>query len=120
MDKKKRKEGERTNKERAFAPFAFLTGNPTNPVEVPFSSTAPEGLALVYTASNSSEADWVRQVLRDAGFHVEFVPSATTGAFGMSGSVHVYVHTEEVKEALEFLRELQEKSLEELNMEDQS
>ena len=94
--------------ERAFVPLAFLTGNPTNPYAVPFSTTAPKGLVLLHSAQNPSEADLIRQILQDAGFHVEYVPATTTGVFGTSGSVHVYVHTSEREDAHEFLRQLRE------------
>jgi len=96
-----------------FAPFSFFAGTPTNPVGVPFSTTAPEGLALVCSAPTPSEADLVRQFLQDAGFHVEFVAPVTTGAFGTSGSNHVFVRADEEKEAREFLNQLQEKSAQE-------
>jgi len=47
--------------EKAVLPFAFLTGNPTRPHEVPFALSDPEGLALVHTASNPAMADLVRE-----------------------------------------------------------
>ena len=93
--------------EKLFAPFVYLLGQPTNPGAVPFTATEPEGLALIYTAPTAPEADLTRQMLGYAGFRVEYVP-ATTGVFGTTGSVHVYVHADEETEAREFLDELWE------------
>ena len=109
MSKKKEKDKakRRSILEKIFAPFAFLICcEPTNPFVVPLSSVAPEGLAVVYTARTPSEAELVRQILQKAGFHVEYVPPATTGAFGTSGSVYVYVHAGEKESAQEFLSQL--------------
>jgi hypothetical protein len=115
MNKKEGKTDIHESKEKLFAPFAFLFCVPTNPYTVPFSTTAPEGLDLVCSAPSTCEGDWIRQVLQDAGFHVEFVPPVTTGAFGTSGSAHVYVHAAEAKEAREFLVQLREKNMENEN-----
>jgi hypothetical protein len=68
---------------------------------------APEGLALVCSAATAAEADLIRQLLKSAGFHVEFVPPDTTGMFGTTGSMHVHVRADEQEEAREFLHELQ-------------
>ena len=108
MSKKRDQSEAHSPAEKAFAPFAFFAGTPTNPVGVPFSTTAPEGLALVCSAPTPSEADLVRQFLRDAGFHVEFVPPVNTGAFGTSGSNHVFVRADEEEDALKFLNQLQQ------------
>ncbi|PKO16055.1 hypothetical protein CVU37_11925 [candidate division BRC1 bacterium HGW-BRC1-1] len=105
--------------QKMLAPFGLLTGTPTNPHVVSFSTTAPSGLALVYSAPTPPEANLTCQILRDAGFHVEFVPSATTGVFGTTGSVHVYVHESEQEEACEFLRQLRETSTEEAEENDE-
>jgi hypothetical protein len=94
--------------EKALAPLAFLTGCPTNPSAVPFSTTAPEGLALVCSASTPAEADLIREVLRNAGFPVEYVPAVTTGAFGTTGNVHIYVQAGQEQGAREFLSQLRE------------
>lgn len=92
--------------EKVFAPFAFLMGSPTNPQAVPFLTTTPKGLVLVHSAPSTAEADLIRQYLENAGFHVEYVPPVTTGAFGTTGSVHVYVHVDQEEDAREFLRQL--------------
>ena len=113
MSKKTEQPKAHSLREMAFVPLAFLTGNPTTPHAVPLSTTAPEGLALVCSARTAPEGDLIRQILRDAGFHVEYVPPMTTGLFGTSGSVHVYVHAREQEEACEFLRQLRETSMEE-------
>jgi hypothetical protein len=120
MSKKREQSETHSPTEKAFAPFAFFAGTPTNPVGVPFSTAAPEGLALVCSAPTPSEADLVRQILQDAGFHVEFVPAVNTGAFGTSGSIHVFVRLDQEKEAREFLDQLQEKSAEEQEQEDET
>jgi hypothetical protein len=94
--------------EKIFAPFGFLTVNPTNPYKVPLSTTAPKDLLLIHSAPTPAEADLLRQMLHSAGFHVEYVPPATTGAFGSTGSVHVYVRANEKKDACEFISQLWE------------
>lgn len=68
-------------------------------------SGTPDGLQLVYTAINTIEADMLRQVLADAGFSVEFVPSASTGVFGTSGSSEIYVAAPEAQAAAAYLNE---------------
>jgi DNA-dependent RNA polymerase auxiliary subunit epsilon len=115
MNEKEKKSNKHNCIEKVFAPLAFLFHLPTNPHSVPFSTTAPDGLQIVHSASNVCEADWIREMLQDAGFHVEYVPPVTTGAFGTSGSVHIYVRADEAKEAREFLAQLQEKGLENEN-----
>jgi len=120
MSNDKNESPETSSAEKQFTPFVSLTDNPTNPNAVPFSTTAPEGLALVYSAGNPSEADLTRQVLRDAGFHVEYVPSVTTGVFGTTGSAHVYVDACQEKEACEFLRQLRETAVEEQLQDDET
>jgi len=39
-----------TINQKIFAPFAFLLGKPMDPNTVPFTATAPDGLALVFSA----------------------------------------------------------------------
>ena len=92
---------------------------PAAPFEVPFFSDVPEGLAIAYTAANSAEADMVRQMLQDAGFHVEYVASYRSGVWIAGSSVHVYIHADEVEEARLFLRQLNEKAAEEQSREDE-
>ena len=121
MSKKKGKAATHSRTEKIFALFALLTGTgiPTNPHAVLFETIAPEGLAIVCSAASPAEGDLIRQILRDAGFHVEYVPAVTTGVFGTSGSAHVFVHASEEREAREFLSQLREKAVEEQNKEDQ-
>ena len=122
MSKKKGKAATHSSTEKIFALFALLTGTgsiPTNPHAVPFEAIAPEGLAIVCSAANPAEGDLVRQMLRDAGFHVEYVPAVTTGVFGTSGSAHVFVHASEEREAHEFLSQLRETAGENQNKENE-
>lgn len=77
---------------------------PTNPGRV-MVDLSPQGLKLVHTAGTVSEAGWLTQVLRDAGFTMQYVPSASTGIFGTSGNSSIYVIPDEYDEALEFLNQ---------------
>ena len=113
MSEKRKKPKAHSLVQKMLAPFGLLTGTPINPNAVSFSTTAPRGLALVYSAPTPPEANLTCQILRDAGFHVEYVPPVTTGVFGTAGSVHVYVPANEEEEACEFLRQLRETSKEE-------
>jgi len=119
MSKKKEKASTHSSKEKFFAPFGFLLGIPTNPHAIPFKITVPEGLAHVCSATNPAEADFIRQMLQNAGFHVEHVPAVTT-VFGTSGNAHVFVHAGEEKEAREFLSQLQKTVAEEQNKENEN
>ncbi|MEN6626608.1 MAG: hypothetical protein ABFD69_10305 [Candidatus Sumerlaeia bacterium] len=69
------------------------------------SSSTPEGLERIHTAMNSIEAEMLRQVLTDAGFSVEFVPSASTSVFGTSGSSEIFVAAPEAQAAAAYLNE---------------
>ena len=100
--------------EKVMTPFVFLTGNPTKPHAMTIATTAPDGLALVHSATNPAEADYLRQVLQGEGFHVEYVPPVTTGIFGTTGSPHIFVAAEEEDEAREFLRQYLEGDVEEI------
>lgn len=92
--------------ERMFALYSLLvSGTPTDAGKIPLIRTAPSGLKLLHSASTASEAELLRQTLLEAGFHVEYVPSKSSGIFGTTGSVDVYVKAEETGEALAFLRE---------------
>ena len=108
MSEKREKPEAHSMVQKILTFFGFISLTPTNPHTVSFSTTAPTGLALVYSALDPSEANLTCQILRDAGFHVEYVPPVTTGVFGTSGSVHVYVQASEQEEACEFLRQLRE------------
>lgn len=68
-------------------------------------SNAPEGLALIYTAANTVEAEMLRQILNEAGFHAEFVPSSFMGIFGAGGNSDIYVAADEAEAAGKFLKE---------------
>lgn len=88
----------------ALAP-CLLSCTPTNPHEIATSVKAPRGLSLVYCAATVAEADLMRQVLEEAGFHPEFVPSVTTGVFGTTGSAYVFVPKAETEEVESFLKQ---------------
>lgn len=118
MSDSEKETGKHSRTEKALAPLAFLTGIPTNPLATPLLSNAPEGLAFVCAASTAAEADLIRQMLRDAGFAVEHVAASATGVFGTTGNANVYVHTDEEKEAREFLSQLLEKNAGERNPEE--
>lgn len=77
-------------------------GQPTNTGRV-MVDLAPQGLKLLHTANTVPEAEWLTQVLRDAGFAMEHVPTASTGIFGTSGNSSLYVRPDEHDEAAEFL-----------------
>lgn len=70
-----------------------------------FDETAPQGLKLLYTSSTAAEADMLRQVLEEVGFHPEHVPSANAAVFGMVGNNSVFVPLEEFEQAEAFLKE---------------
>ncbi len=80
------------------------TVTPTNAYRV-FGEEKAAGMKLLHTAGTPAEADLLRQVLVDAGFYMEHVPSASTGVFGTFGNSNIYVKTEEYADAEEFLRE---------------
>lgn len=63
------------------------------------------GLKLLHTANTAAEAEMLRQLLADAGFYVEYVPSASTGMFGTSGSSTIYVRPLEYDDANLFLNQ---------------
>lgn len=78
------------------------------PYRVPFLGVlegCPTGLKPLYTANSSPEAEMLRQVLIDASFHVEYVPTPATGVFGVTGSSTIYVPEDELGAATEFLGE---------------
>lgn len=87
-----------------FAPF-LGAGLPTNPNQVPFIEPAPDGLKLLYAAPTVPEAELLRQILTEAGFAVEFVPSTEMGVFGISGNPCIYVRDTDYAEAHAFLME---------------
>src|SRR5687768_4838779 len=74
---------------------------PQNPAKVPFITSNPDGMMLLYTASTVPEAEMLRQMLADAGFHPEFVPSIMMGVFGIGGNPQIYVPADEIKDATE-------------------
>ncbi len=79
-------------------------GQPTNPGRV-MVDLAPQGLKLLHTANTVTEAEWLTQILRDAGFAMQYVPSASTGIFGTSGNSSIYINRDEYDEALDFLNQ---------------
>lgn len=72
----------------------------------PSPSDTPDGLVYLYSERTSEEAELTRQILREAGFHVEFVPQMWSGIYGQRGSPDIYVRTDEVQEVLGFLKDL--------------
>jgi hypothetical protein len=70
-----------------------------------FDEATPDGLSLLHHAINNSEAEMIRQVLVEVGFHPEYVATAATGVLGTSGSTAIYVPTLELKDASAFLGE---------------
>jgi hypothetical protein len=94
------------SRRRAVTAAAFAsTVTPTDVQKVPFLDTPPDGLGLVHVASTTAEAEMLGNVLTDAGFHVEFVPSIAMGVFGMAGNNRVYVRREEREECIAFIDE---------------
>jgi hypothetical protein len=75
---------------------------PTNPGRVIVEEGAA-GLTLLHTAATPAEAEMLRQLLRDGGFYVEYVPSASTGIFGTANSSSIYVKPEEYQDANAFV-----------------
>ncbi len=75
---------------------------PTNPGRV-MVDMAPQGLKLLHTTDTVTEAEWLTQVLRDAGFNMQHVASASTGIFGTSGNSSIYVRPDEFEDATSFL-----------------
>jgi hypothetical protein len=86
-------------------PLGLWVGMPTDPYRVPFLEGCPMDLKALYTAGSSPEAEMLRQVLIDAGFHVEYVPSPATGVFGVTGNSTIYVPAGEFDAATQFLGE---------------
>lgn len=83
--------------------FFGMAVTPTNTGRVMVETNA-HGLKLLHTAGTVTEAEWLRQALSEAGFRMEYVPSASTGIFGTSGNSSIYVEPEDYDEASEFLR----------------
>lgn len=66
---------------------------------------APRGLVLLHVTATTAEADMLRQVLTEAGFHMEYVAGAATGIFGTTGNNSIYVQSAEFDQADAFLKE---------------
>jgi hypothetical protein len=75
---------------------------PTSPGRVIVQEKA-QGLRLLCTVDTAAEAGWLQQVLVEAGFHQEYIPSTTAGLFGVAGNTSIYVKPEEFDDAAEFL-----------------
>ena len=69
-----------------------------------FSEADPDGLKMLYSAVSAAEADLLRQILAEAEFHPQFVPSTGT-ALGITGNPCIYVPTGEYSEASAFLND---------------
>ncbi|HBF33614.1 TPA: hypothetical protein DDW35_03525 [Candidatus Sumerlaeota bacterium] len=88
---------------RFFAPFFDA---PVSPMQLPAFGNPPDGLRLLHCADSVPEAELLTQVLTEAGIHVEFVPTWTGGAFGMSGSNNdIYVQEDDFSKAKELVKE---------------
>lgn len=86
----------------------FLFGamvQPTNAARVVLGQAEPDGLRFLHAAATIPEAEMLRQVLTDAGFHIEHVAAAATGAFGINANSSIYVRADQYEEADAFLRE---------------
>lgn len=88
-----------------LSPVLFSATLPANPYRVPFLEGTPVGLKALHTAESIPEADLMRQLLIEAGFHVEYVPGTAMGVFGISGSSTLYVPEAEYAAAAEFVRD---------------
>ena len=84
-------------------PLVSLT-IPLNPNRVIYGEGSPSGLRWLHTASSIPEAEMLQQVLIAEGFHIEYVPSTATGAFGTTGNTNIYVPEREYAQAAEFLK----------------
>lgn len=73
-------------------------GAPTMPGRVIVDETA-QGMRLLHTADTNTEAGWLQQALAEAGFYMEYVPSAAAGIFGITCNNSIYVRPEEFDEA---------------------
>ncbi len=85
--------------------FFGTTMQPTNHAEVVLGGMDPGGFRLLHAAPNVAEADMLRQVLIDAGFHMEHIPTANTGVFGTTGNHNIYALNAEYDAADAFLKE---------------
>lgn len=96
----------RALREPGYFKTLFFAANvtPTNAHRV-FAEEEAAGMKLLHSASTAAEADLLRQILAEAGFHMEHVPSASTGVFGTFGNSNIYVRAEEFEDAEQFLRE---------------
>ena len=66
---------------------------------------APRGLVMLHSTQTVAEAELLRQVLHQAGFPTQHVPSAGAGVFGTTGNNTIYISEELLPEARAFLEE---------------
>jgi hypothetical protein len=71
----------------------------------PSNEPSPMEVVELYVANSIPEADLISQVLIEAGFRVEHVPTAATGMFGITGSNIIYIQAEDYDEAALFLKQ---------------
>jgi len=96
----------------SMVPLCAAAGAPIYPAKLPFPTTAPEGTRWIYAAASPAEADYLRQILEQAGFYPPYVPPAITGVVGAIGNINIYLPEEESEEGSQFLREFLENSAE--------
>lgn len=92
----------------SMVPLCAAAGAPLYPAQLPLPAIAPEGTRWIHAAASPAEADYLRQILAQAGFHPPYVPPAITGVVGAVGTIHLYLPEEEAEEGSQFLREFLE------------
>lgn len=65
----------------------------------------PPGMRLLHMASSNPEAEMLTQVLANAGFVTEYIPSTFTGLFGSAGNRAIYIAESEYDAAAPFLED---------------
>lgn len=91
---------------KLFSMFSCaINAQPANPNKTPLFTPSPDGLQQVWMAANVAEADLLRNLLIENGFHPEHVPSGTMGVFGANLIPSVHVPTAEAEEAREFIHD---------------
>lgn len=91
---------------RLWAALAGSTGQLMTPGSKGPPEGTPKGLVYLFSEPTPEEAELTRQILREQGFHIEYVPQMWTGVFGRPGSPDIYVRQDEVQEVLGFLKDL--------------
>lgn len=68
--------------------------------------SSPQGLRELFLATSPAEAELLRSVLIEAGFHPEYVPSDMS-AIGPHDNSQIYIEVAEYDQALAYLHEYQ-------------